>query len=368
MKQPLLKIIGLLRRIRKFLRAFFSSWYGDYMALVAIVLVSAFMVTFYTTGEPIVKSIANPAHRITFMGNILLMIPLSLIIATSIYALDRSERWRRNVVGRWIFQITALGLVLSLAAMHVVRLIYMELLHVDLFEMGYMERDFVVVMGSIILQHAYYKIRKVQQDRGVLRGELELHDAKVNGWKVKAEQLEMQVDEMQKQLVVLQDEHEDVKDRLIYSWKILEDMTQEISASYNEVDFIPLPVRLIAKAYFKNKGNDKVFYARTVNGKKVMLAINALSAMERLCPALLMKSTRSELVNLLAINDILSEEGKWYLDLTGAGLTEISKDQREKLLANSDKFKLWLEGTKELLNKDWNGNDKEDGSHESAAL
>lgn len=346
MKQPILKIIGLLRRIKKFVTAFFSSWYGDLVPLTLIVLLSAFVITFYTTGEPFVKSIANPAHYITLVGNILLMTPLSLIIAMSIYALDTSKRWSQNVVGRWLFQIIALGIALSVTAMHVVRLIYLSWLQVDLFEMGYLERDFVVVMGCIILQHAYYKIRKVQKERAAL-------EAKLVPYKEQAAVLAG----TQNALLALREEYKEAENHLAYSWGILNDIIKEIAVSYNGVDFVKLPVRFLSKVYFKNEGNDKIFYSTTVDGKEVMLEISALSSLERLCPTILMKSTRWELVNLLAVKDLRSTDGKWYLDLFGFGLTEISKDQRERLQANYDRFRQEFEKAKELLCKDRNAND-----------
>lgn len=354
-------------RFRGFAISFFRSWYGHLGALVIMLLFSALLVTFYTTELSVIRSFGSKKHVATLLLNIVLMTPLTLTIGMTVFALDRSVYWNERKTGRWFFQLILLGVVLGLVVLHTVRLIYLGLLNQDLFDMGYIKRDFVLVMVCIGMQQVYYKIRKVQIDRKNLTNSLREAELKIETLEKKYEVLERQHAVLEERLADLQlslDRKEqackEYKESLGFCYKLLWSLTQKVRVSHDKMTYVHVPIPHLSKVYIPKGENSKLFYARLVDAKQVLIEINSLSSLEQLYPYILMKNKNNELVNILAFKDLFCEGDQWYLDLFGTDLTKVSKEQGIRISECRAALEVGMDKAKELLQRDRNLNSDEE--------
>lgn len=346
-------------RFRSFAISFFRSWYGHLGALGILILLSALLVTFYTTELSVIRSFGNEKYVVTLLLNIVLMTPLTLTIGMTVFALDSSVYWNERKTGRWFFQLILTGVVLGLVVLHTVRLIYLGLFNQDLFDMGYVKRDFVLVMVCILLQQGYYKIRKLQKDRKNLTNSLREAALKIETLEKKYETLERQHAVLEERLADLQlsiDRKEqackEYKESLGFCYKLLWSLTQEVRVSYDRMTYVHVPIRHLSKVYIPKGESSKLFYAKLVDAKEVLIEINSLSSLEQLYPYVLMKNKKDELVSILAFKDLVCKGNKWYLDLFGTDLTEVSKEQATRISEYRDALLAGMDKAKELLNRE----------------
>ncbi|MBL1411496.1 hypothetical protein [Sphingobacterium faecale] len=356
----------------RFVSSFFRSWYGHVGGLSIMLVSSAFLVTFYTTSLPVLRSLPLEQHVMTFLLNILLMLPLVLAIGMTVYSLDKSMYWKRYKTGRWIFQLVMLCLVLGTVVLHTVRWVYLKLFSMDLFEIGYMERDFVLVMVCILLQQVYYFVyallkatERLQTEILGLRSELSTSEEKNVELNCANERLKEELTERQADLESQREGCGHCALHLIYAWSILLDMTKEIEVSFDKTSFVNMPVRFLSKVYIEKEDGVKLFYALLVDGRKALLAINALSALESLCPSILMKNKIDELINILSIRGMENREDRPYLDLFGGGQAEVGKSYWERLRVYLDDLENAMQNAKELLKKEWNADGEKGGDPKS---
>lgn len=354
-------------RFSGFAISFFRSWYGHLGTQGIIVLSSALLVTFYTTELSVVRSFGNEKHVVTLLLNIGLMIPLTLTIGMTVFALDSSGYWNERKTERWFFQLILLGVVLGLVVLHMVRLIYLGLFNQDLFDMGYIKRDFVLVLVCIGMQQVYYKIRKVQIDRKNLTNKLHESVVKMGILEQKCAVLELQHAVLQERLADLQlsvdmerKECEEYKESLDFCYKVLWSLTQEVRVSYDRMTYVHIPIRYLAKVYIQKDESSRLFYTKLVDGNEVLIDINSLSSLENLYPSILMKNKKDELVNMLAFRDLVCVGDKWCLDLFGTNLTEVNKEQQARISEYLAALEVGMDKSKELLQRDWNLNSDEE--------
>jgi hypothetical protein len=129
-------------------------------------------------------------------------------------------------------------------------------------------------------------------------------------------------------------------------------MTKEIEVSFDNTSFDKMPIRFFSKVYIEKEDGVKLFYAQLVDGRKALLAINALTALEMLCPSILMKNKVDELVNILSIRGMENTEDKPYLDLFGGGQAEVGKSYWERLRVYLDDLENAMQNARELLKKE----------------
>lgn len=338
------------KSFRDFTHKFFKSWYGHLGALLIQVVLSALLVTFYTTEISIVKSFGNKAHFITLLLNAVLMVPLTLIIGMVVYALDTSVYWLENKVGRWLFQFAMLGVVLGLIVLYSVRLIYQGIFNVDLFEIDYVNRDFILVLVCIVLQQVYYMVRKVQRDHKAALESLEEYRDKMKALEQRNSILEEGLADLQWSLDLERKRCRDLREPLAYFFEVLWCLKQEVGISYDSMPYEHVPIRFVARVYIKAGESNKLFYATLLDAKEVLIDINSLTSLEGLYPSILIKNKKNELVNMAAIKGIKSREGKSFLALFGVGEIEMNKEQKEKIIEYRARLRQEINKAKELLN------------------
>ncbi len=353
--------------IGRFMASFFSSWYGHVGALSIMIVSSALLVTFYTTSLPVLRSLTMERHVMTFLLNILLMVPLVLVVGMMVYSLDRSPYWSRYKTGRWIFQLSMLCPVLGAVVLHTVRWVYLGLFDEDLFEIGYMERDFVLVMVCVLLQQVYYFVYGLQKARELLQTEIIELRAELSASKEKTveleqanERLEGELAEAKAEMVSQRAGCGDCALHLIYAWSILSDMDKKIEVSFDSVRFVSMPVRFLSKVYIEKEDGVKLFYALLVDGRKVLLAISALSALESLCPSILMKNKSDELINVLSIRAVETRDDRSYLDLYGDEKVDVGRTYWERLRVYLDELERAMNNAKELSERGRNTKEEDE--------
>ncbi len=337
-----------------FVVSFFRSWHGHIGALSIMLVSSAFLVAFFTTSLPVLKALALVQYGMTFLLNIVLMLPLVLVIAMTVYGLDTSVYWKRYKTGRWVFQLLMLCLILGAVVLLTVRWIYLRLFGADLFEMGYMERDFVLVMVCILLQQMYYLVFSLLKDKEraekkieALKGEiLVLEEQRIRVYERQQEEVLDLRSELESQRMSCGD--------CALRVAILSDMAMEIEVSFDETAFVKMPVRFLSKVYIVKGDGVKLFYALLVDGRKVLLNINALSNLESLCPSILVKNKSDEVVNILSIRGMETRGGKSFLDVFGSGVVEVGKVYWERLQTYFEELFGAMDRAKELLKRDGN--------------
>ncbi|TDQ80136.1 hypothetical protein CLV99_1591 [Sphingobacterium yanglingense] len=368
MMQSLFKSVkGWASSLGRFAVSFFGSWYGRVGALSIMVLSSALLVTFYTTSVPVLKWLLLERYVMTFLLNIILMVPLVLVVGMTVYSLDKSPYWSRYKTGRWIFQLWMLCPVLGAVVLHMVRWIYLGLFNADLFEIGYMERDFVLVMVCVLLQQVYYFVYGLQKARELLQVELMGLRAELSASEEKAVELEHANERLKGELAEAKAELEsqragcgDCALHLIYAWSILSDMDKKIEVSFDSVGFVSMPVRFLSKVYIEKEDGVKLFYALLVDGRKVLLAISALSALESLCPSILMKNKSDELINVLSIRAVETRDDRSYLDLYGDEKVDVGRAYWERLRVYLEELECAMNKAKELSERGRNTKEEDE--------
>ncbi|ERJ57446.1 hypothetical protein [Sphingobacterium paucimobilis] len=347
MRQSLFKSVkDGFSSVGQFVVSFFSSWYGRPVALGIMLVSSAFLVTCFTKSFPVLESLLIKQHTMTFLFNIVLMVPVVLVVGMTVYSLDKSAYWSRYKTGRWIFQLLMLCPVLGAVILRTVRWVYLGLFDEDLFEIGYIERDFVLVMMCILLQQVYYLVY------GMWREIEDLHKS-VLMYEEKEQRLIEEGAAIRGELEAQRAGCGDCAMYLIYAWSILSDMYKEIEVSFDETAFVHIPVRFLSKVYIQKKDGVKLFYAKLLNEREVLLNINSLSGLEALCPSILVKNKTDELINILSIRTVEIKEDRAYLDLFGGEIVEVGKVYWERLRIYLDELERAMDKAKELLKRNW---------------
>ncbi|MFD2554739.1 hypothetical protein [Sphingobacterium tabacisoli] len=369
---------SLFARFKTFSYAFFNSWYGYGWILLLLDVLSALVITFFTTEKAIIVSLWNKAHLYALGLNILLLLPVVLSIAMLVYAMDTSRYWRRSVTSRWALQGLLLLMVLPLLCTATVYGLYRAWLGVDLLAMGYLQRDFVVLLGIIVLLQVYFKVRKEElnkrqmvhkmkrlihkqrrtyrfalhmQDRMlknegdhmIHRAELLLENARLGA------ELKQLQEASEKLLQAERDRMDSMRPYARFSWGMLQGMLDKVDVSFDHTTFESVYVRFISSVFFVGSGAARLFYVRMMDGRKGMIAISSLAMLKEKYAAILTSATRDELVNVLALIEIEVLEDKGFLHRLGGDPIAVARDRAEKLKLEYVEVLSYMDGAKELL-------------------